>query len=108
MDAWNGEHEEWIVSATSPEEAEQRALDINEFTVRDYEEDDWDYEVDECVAEKLEGTDHGDDWKKYQSWLKTKFKCVDCGKTDYFPKESEIGKFCNSCWNIQEKMKSLG
>jgi hypothetical protein len=48
MDAWNGEHEEWIVSATSPEEAEQRALEINAFTVRDYETDGWNYEVDEC------------------------------------------------------------
>lgn len=117
MDAWNGEHEEWIVSATSPEEAEQRALEINAFTVRDYEADGWDYEVYECEVTELEGPysedddkwlENEDEWFEYQNWLKTKFECADCGKIEYFPHESEVGKFCNSCWNIQEKMKSLG
>lgn len=111
-EAWTGVKQEWFVSAHSEGQAKRRALAINDFTTRYYEEEEYDIEVYGCeVVGMLEEDDVQcveDDWKRYQEWIKTKFVCADCGRLDFFPKENEIGKFCDNCWNIQEKMKSLG
>jgi hypothetical protein len=106
-DAWVDEHEEWIVSAESKEEAQQRAIEINDFTMRDYEDDNLDHNTLECEVDEMDVDGVACSWKRYLGWKATEFQCVDCGRTDYFPKENELGKFCNSCWSIQEGMKSL-